>query len=125
MTRYEPLEALGPVTRVELRLETGRTHQIRVHALHMGHPVFGDPVYGGRNQVKGIEPALRPAAQRLLDDIDRQALHAATLGFVHPGTDAMMRFSSDLPSDLAQTLDTARASVARRSVDAIRLSASR
>ncbi len=125
LTRYEPLEALGPVTRVELRLETGRTHQIRVHALHMGHPVFGDPVYGGRNQVKGIEPALRPAAQRLLDDIDRQALHAATLGFVHPVTDAMMRFSSDLPSDLAQTLDTARASVARRSVDAIRLSASR
>ena len=105
------LEVLGPVTRVELRLETGRTHQIRVHAMHMGHPVFGDPVYGGRNQVKGIEPSLRPAAQHLLECIERQALHAATLGFVHPRTGAPMRFTSDLPSDLSRTVDAARALV--------------
>ncbi|HJP29848.1 MAG TPA: RluA family pseudouridine synthase [Candidatus Latescibacteria bacterium] len=109
VTHYEPQEELaGFLTRIALRLETGRTHQIRVHALHMGHPVFGDPVYGGRSQVNGIEPKLRPAAQGLLDDLQRQALHAATLGFVHPSTGEQMRFSSDLPADMEQTLSAAR-----------------
>jgi 23S rRNA pseudouridine1911/1915/1917 synthase len=74
----------------------------------MGHPVFGDPVYGGRNQINGIEPARRPAAQALLKDLLRQALHAATLGFVHPRSEEKVQFTSDLPADLAQALAAAR-----------------
>lgn len=110
VTRYEPVEQLaGCLTLARLRLETGRTHQIRVHCEHMGHPVFGDPVYGGRNRTQGIEPSLRLVAQKLLGRIDRQALHAQSLGFVHPGTQQMMRFDSDLPTDLAATLTEARA----------------
>ena len=109
VTHYQPVEELGGLlTRVEFRLETGRTHQIRVHAEYMGHPVFGDPVYGGRSRVNGIEPSLRPAAQSLLARIERQALHAQILGFVHPRTGEMMRFASDLPADLAGVVTAAR-----------------
>ena len=75
----------------------------------MGHPVFGDPVYSGRTWVNGIEPELRPAAQILLKSLKRQALHAATLGFVHPRTEETVRFVSELPTDLAQTVAAARA----------------
>lgn len=110
VTRYEPLEQLaGFATLVRFRLETGRTHQIRVHAEHINHPVFGDPVYGGRNRVQGIEPSLRPPAQKLLAGIERQALHAQSLGFVHPASNDMMRFDSELPADLSATLAAARA----------------
>jgi 23S rRNA pseudouridine1911/1915/1917 synthase len=110
VTRVQPLEEMaGFLTWVEFRLETGRTHQIRVHAEHMGHPVFGDPVYSGRTWVNGIEPELRPAAQILLKSLKRQALHAATLGFVHPRTEETVRFVSELPTDLAQTVAAARA----------------
>jgi 23S rRNA pseudouridine1911/1915/1917 synthase len=109
LTHFKPLEELGGfLTWAEFRLQTGRTHQIRVHAEHMGHPVFGDPVYGGRNQINGIEPVRRPGAQALLKDLLRQALHAATLGFVHPRSEEKVQFTSDLPADLAQALAAAR-----------------
>ena len=111
VTHYTPAEALGFLTWVEVRLETGRTHQIRVHLQHLHHPVFGDPVYGGRSRVRGIEPRLRPTAQRLLDGLERQALHARSLGFTHPRTGAPLYFESELPEDLARTLETARAAV--------------
>ncbi len=109
VTHYEPVEEFGGLlTQVEFRLETGRTHQIRVHAEHMGHPVFGDPVYGGRIRVNGIEPNRRTGARQLLLGIDRQALHAVTLGFEHPSSHQPLRFTSELPPDLAQTVAAAR-----------------
>ncbi len=95
-------------TQIELRLETGRTHQIRVHLQHMGHPVFGDPVYGGRNRVDGIEPGRRPMARSMLAGIDRQALHARLLGFDHPDG-RHLEFTSPPPADLAALLRTAGA----------------
>ena len=84
-----------------MRLETGRTNQIRVHLAHAGHPVFGDPTYGGREKrLSGMAPEFRGEAHRLLGLISRQALHAQTLGFVHPITGERLRFSSELPGDI-------------------------
>lgn len=107
VTRFRRRRALGFLSLLELRLETGRTHQIRVHMQHLGHPVFGDPVYGGRTRVRGIEPRLREAARRLLEGLDRQALHAASLGFTHPRSGEALRFESPLPEDMERTLQGA------------------
>ena len=107
VTRFRRRRALGFLSLMELRLETGRTHQIRVHMQHLGHPVFGDPVYGGRTRVRGIEPRLREAARRLLEGLDRQALHAASLGFTHPRSGEALRFESPLPEDMERTLQGA------------------
>ena len=106
VTHAKPVGTYRFATQVDVRLETGRTHQIRVHMQHVGHPVFGDPVYGGRNRVDGIEPARRPLARRLLACIDRQALHARLLGFDHPDG-RHLEFVSPLPPDLAQVLRVA------------------
>jgi 23S rRNA pseudouridine1911/1915/1917 synthase len=110
VTRFRRLQEMPFLSLCELQLETGRTHQIRVHLQHLGHPVFGDPAYGGRTRSRGIDPGHRPAAQRLLEQIDRQALHAATLGFVHPRTGADLEFESPWPSDLARAVQLARSS---------------
>jgi 23S rRNA pseudouridine1911/1915/1917 synthase len=83
---------------VECRLETGRTHQIRVHMAHIGHPLIGDPVYGGRRRM----PARAPGAQEA-NGFARQALHAATLGFRHPDG-RNLTFTSPLPSDMQSLL---------------------
>jgi 23S rRNA pseudouridine1911/1915/1917 synthase len=85
---------------VECRLETGRTHQIRVHLSHIGHPVYGDPVYGGRDQVQGIRPEYRRLAKWMLGQIKRQALHAKELRFEHPTTGEAMEFSAEPPEDM-------------------------
>jgi len=86
---------------VEFRLETGRTHQIRVHLSSIGHPILGDPLYGGRRRLSSIEPLhLRQGLQRL----GRQALHAASLGFVHPATGENLKFSSPLPADMTEAI---------------------
>jgi 23S rRNA pseudouridine1911/1915/1917 synthase len=100
-TRYRVQRALRDVASVlECRLATGRTHQVRVHLAHIGHPVIGDPVYGG-----GLTAARRRAAgdtaSALIGALHRQALHAATLGFIHPTTGAALSFTSSLPEELA------------------------
>jgi len=105
VTNYEVVESFEFLSLVRLQLETGRTHQIRVHMSHIGHPVFGDPVYGGRSRKLGsLPPAQRRKAQQLLEGMKRQALHARTLGFVHPVTRERLRFESPLPDDMSELL---------------------
>jgi 23S rRNA pseudouridine1911/1915/1917 synthase len=99
LTRYKVLEALGPgASLVECRLATGRTHQIRVHLAAIGHPLLGDPVYGRETAARRAR--LDPAAWAALSAFRRQALHAASLGFLHPRTKVWMAFASPLPADL-------------------------
>ena len=102
VTHYEVEAVYGEgraqVTRVKLQLETGRTHQIRVHLADAGHPLLGDLVYGAG--YRASEALLAEAAQDALRKLGRQALHAAVLGFEHPITGARLRFESDLPADL-------------------------
>ncbi len=86
--------------RIECRLETGRTHQIRVHMAHAGHPLLGDETYATGHRTKAAR--LRPDAQAALAALGRQALHAARLGFQHPATGAFLSFDSDLPEDLSR-----------------------
>jgi 23S rRNA pseudouridine1911/1915/1917 synthase len=100
-TRFQVEARYGFLSRLSVQLETGRTHQVRVHLAHAGHPVFGDPTYGGREKrVSGMAPELRGEARRLLGLISRQALHAQTLGFIHPITGERLRFESELPGDM-------------------------
>ncbi len=98
LTRYRTLQVLhGAASLVEWRLATGRTHQIRVHAAHSGHPLLGDPVYLRR--VPAASRLLHPPARRAALDFARQALHAASLGFVHPATGEALRFETPPPAD--------------------------
>lgn len=99
-TRWRLLRAFGTAAALlECRLETGRTHQIRVHLAHLGHPLIGDPVYLRRLPAAAL--GLDPARRSALTGFPRQALHAAVLGFVHPLTGAALRFESPLPADMA------------------------
>jgi 23S rRNA pseudouridine1911/1915/1917 synthase len=107
VTHYEVLRTFGPETAptaslVRLSLETGRTHQIRVHLAHLGHPVVGDPVYASGFKAKAH--TLPAAAQAALRELDRQALHAAELGFEHPVTGKALHFTGPLPTDIAALL---------------------
>ena len=97
VTRLRVVEVLGAAALIECRLETGRTHQIRVHAAHLGHPLLGDPTYGGRRRLPSGAPAVAAA-------FPRQALHAARLGFVHPATGEAVRFDAPLPRDMTALL---------------------
>ena len=99
-THVAPVERFGHATLVRCALETGRTHQIRVHLAAVGHPLVGDPAYGGRRGSAHVPP------------FPRQALHAARLGLVHPATQTPMQWSSPLPSDLAALLAALRAAPA-------------
>lgn len=106
VTHYKVLERFGFVTLVECRLETGRTHQIRVHMSHIGHPLFNDSRYGGDEIRKGtIYSKYRQFIQNCFEICPRQALHAKTLGFVHPSTGKWIQFDSQLPSDMVGLVD--------------------
>jgi 23S rRNA pseudouridine1911/1915/1917 synthase len=107
VTRVRVEERLGPVALVECRLETGRTHQIRVHMAHAGHALIGDPVYG-RRRVAGAGTA--PEVAAALAEFGRQALHAARLGFVHPVTGVRLDFAAEAPEDFTSLLALLRRS---------------
>ena len=109
LTQYRILERFDLCDLLSIRLKTGRTHQIRVHLSYLNHPVLGDPEYGGRGKrIKGIYDRERPFAQKLLSTIDRQALHAKKLGFVHPRTKEYQKFDSKLPEDIEAVLSLLR-----------------
>ncbi|MCI1640053.1 MAG: RluA family pseudouridine synthase [Bacteroidales bacterium] len=106
VTHYKVLERFGYVTVVECRLETGRTHQIRVHFSHIGHPLFNDARYGGAEIRKGtIYAKYKQFISNCFEICPRQALHARTLGFVHPVTGKFMRFDSELPDDMKTLIE--------------------
>jgi 23S rRNA pseudouridine1911/1915/1917 synthase len=106
ITEYEVLQEFDYLSLVSLHLKTGRTHQIRVHLSHIGHPVFGDPSYSGRsNTWNGLEGKRARQAANLLKLISRQALHAKTIGFIHPESKKSMKFDSDLPEDMKNVMD--------------------
>jgi 23S rRNA pseudouridine1911/1915/1917 synthase len=105
-TFYEVIKEFEFASLIKLKLKTGRTHQIRVHMLHIKHPIFGDLVYGGRKIVYGFElPKIRSRVENLLEIMPRQALHAKTLGFIHPHTKEKVYFDSVLPDDFTSLLE--------------------
>lgn len=106
VTHYKVLQRFGYTTLVECRLETGRTHQIRVHMKHLGHPLFNDKDYGGDRILKGTTfTKYRQFVENCFTVCPRQALHAKTLGFTHPKTGEEMFFSSELPDDMAALIE--------------------
>lgn len=105
ITHFDVLERLGYVTLVRCKLETGRTHQIRVHMKHIGHTLFNDERYGGEKILKGTTfTKYKQFVDNCFKVLPRQALHAKTLGFVHPKTEEFMSFSCELPSDMEQCI---------------------
>ncbi len=106
VTHYEVLEDFGYVSLVKCVLETGRTHQIRVHMLSQGHPLFNDARYGGDKILKGTTFAkYKQFIENCFDICPRQALHAKTLGFIHPVTGEEMFFDTEIPADMTMLLD--------------------
>ena len=115
VTHYEVLERLGYVTLVKCVLETGRTHQIRVHMKHIGHVLFNDERYGGHEILKGTHfSKYKQFVNNCFAICPRQALHAKTLGFVHPRTGKEMFFTSELPEDMTRLLEKWRAYISNR-----------
>lgn len=109
VTHYRVLERLSYVSLVECNLETGRTHQIRVHMKHIGHVLFNDDVYGGDEILKGTNfSKYSQFVRNCFKLCPRQALHAKTLGFIHPVTGKMMHFDSELPEDFLSMVDAWR-----------------
>lgn len=106
ITHYKVLERFGYVTLVSCILETGRTHQIRVHMKHIGHPLFNDARYGGDLILKGTTfTKYKQFVDNCFKILPRQALHAKTLGFTHPTTGEMMRFDTELPQDMKDAIE--------------------
>lgn len=118
ITHYRVLESFGYVTAVKCVLETGRTHQIRVHMRHIGHPLFNDARYGGDRILKGTTfSRYRQFVENCFSACPRQALHARTLGFRHPHTGEEMDFEAPLPADMSELLTRWRNYTAADSVD--------
>jgi 23S rRNA pseudouridine1911/1915/1917 synthase len=106
VTHYKVLERFGYVTLISCQLETGRTHQIRAHLKHIGHPLFNDERYGGHLILKGTTfTKYKQFIDNCFKALPRQALHAKTLGFVHPTTGEMMRFDTELPQDFQDCIE--------------------
>lgn len=106
VTHYRVLERFGYVTLVECKLETGRTHQIRAHFKHIGHPLFNDERYGGNKILKGtVFTKYKQFAENCFAELPRQALHAKSLGFVHPSAKKKMFFDSELPQDMKKVIE--------------------
>ena len=117
VTHWRVAERFGSFTLLQVTLETGRTHQIRVHLAQAGHPVVGDPVYGGLVK-KMLSPsdAQRSLARQMLEGLSRQALHASRLELEHPVTGSPLAFTSPWPEDLAAAVNRLRTSLGRRRV---------
>ncbi len=106
ITHYEVLKRMRYVTLIKCNLETGRTHQIRAHMKHLGHPLFNDAMYGGDKVLKGTNfTKYKQFVENCFKMMPRQALHAKSLGFIHPDTDKNIFFEADLPADFAAVLD--------------------
>ncbi|MBM2837764.1 MAG: rluD [Deltaproteobacteria bacterium] len=102
VTHFKVLSRFDQFTLLELTLETGRTHQIRVHLTSINHPVVGDQVYGGKERISGVK---EPKIRRVIKKLGRQALHATILGFIHPETNKYMEFTAPIPEDFQIVLD--------------------
>jgi 23S rRNA pseudouridine1911/1915/1917 synthase len=106
VTHYKVLERLNYVTIIECQLETGRTHQIRAHMKHIGHPLFNDSTYGGDKILKGtVFNKYRQFVENCFEILPRQALHAKSLGFIHPSTKEFIHFETELPADISTVID--------------------
>lgn len=106
ITNYKLLKDLRYVSLIECKLETGRTHQIRAHMKHLGHPIFNDEMYGGSSVVKGtVFSKYKQFVDNCFKIIPRQALHAKTVGFVHPATQKFIQFDSALPNDFSEVIE--------------------
>jgi 23S rRNA pseudouridine1911/1915/1917 synthase len=117
ITHYRVLERFNYVTLVECVLETGRTHQIRVHMKHIGHTLFNDYEYGGDKILKGtIYSKYKQFVENCFEVCNRCALHAKTLGFVHPKTGKELLFNSDLPTDMQQLIEKWRNYVQHKNI---------
>ena len=117
ITHYKVIESLGYVSLVSCKLETGRTHQIRVHMKHIGHTLFNDERYGGDKILKGTSfSKYKQFVENCFKILPRQALHAKTLGFEHPVSGEFMRFNSELPEDMTTCIEKWRAYATHQSM---------
>ncbi len=106
VTHYKVLERFNYVTLIECQLETGRTHQIRAHMKHIGHPLFNDNTYGGDKILKGtVFNKYRQFVENCFEILPRQALHAKSLGFIHPSTRKFIHFETELPEDISSVIE--------------------
>lgn len=106
ITHYETIEDLYYISLIKCTLETGRTHQIRAHFTYLGHPLFGDEKYGGNKIIKGtIFTNYKQFVENSITQLNRQALHAASIGFIHPISGQKMYFESEIPDDMKYVLD--------------------
>ena len=113
VTHYKVLERMNYVTLIECQLETGRTHQIRAHMKHIGHPLFSDATYGGDKILKGtVFSKYKQFVENCFEIMPRQALHAQTLGFIHPTQKKYIHFESPLPQDFETVLEKWRKYIA-------------